>query len=268
MRLFPILVAFALAVSAGLSAGEAAPLRIAAAADLTTAMEELVALHRTTVAQEVSVTYGSSGLLARQVKEGAPFAVFFSANVGFIDALIATKHVLADSKALYARGRIVLWTKDGAVQPPAGLADLADARFRRIAIANPEHAPYGLAGQQALQQVGLWDGLRERLVYGENISQTLQFVQSGNADVGIVALSLGIATPGGSWALLDDTLHRPIDQGLAITSRAPDPAAARAFVATVTGDAGRAIMRRYGFVLPGEELDPAILKGAHGRLAR
>lgn len=265
----PRLLAFPLlAVSAALAASEAAPVRVAAAADLAKAMEDLIVLHRKAAAQEVTATVGSSGLLKRQIAEGAPFDVFFSANVGFIDDLIARQHAAADSKALYARGRIVLWTRDGAVAPPAGLADLTDARFRRIAIANPDHAPYGLAGQQALQKLGLWDGVRGRLVFGENIAQTMQYVQSGNAEIGIVALSLAIATPGGSWALLDDTLHQPIDQGLAVTSRAADPAAARAFVATVTGESGRAILRSYGFVLPGERLDPAILRAAHGRLAR
>jgi molybdate transport system substrate-binding protein len=263
-----ILAALLLTICATLTAAEAAPVRVAAAADLTKAMDDLIALHTKTAAQEVTVTFGSSGLLKKQIAEGAPFDVFFSANVGFIDDLIAKNQAVADSKALYARGRIVLWTKGGAVAPPAGLADLTDGRFRRIAIANPEHAPYGLAAQQALQKLGLWDGVRERLVFGENIAQTMQYVQSGNAEVGIVALSLAIATPGGSWALLDDTLHQPIDQGLAITSRAADPAAARAFVATVTGEAGRTIMRRDGFVLPGEQLDPAILTEAHGRLAR
>jgi molybdate transport system substrate-binding protein len=261
MTMIRSLVVLMLACSASMAAVEAAPVRVAAAADLTKAMEDLMALHAQTAAQKVTVTFGSSGLLAKQIAAGAPFDVFFSANVGFIDALIAQQQAVADSKVLYARGRIVLWSKAGTVVPPSGLADLADARFKRIALANPDHAPYGLAGQQALHTVGMWEGVRARLVFGENVSQTLHYVQSGNAEVGIVALSLALATPGGTWTLLDDALHQPLDQGLAITSRAADPAAARAFVATVTGAEGRAIMRRYGFVLPGESLDPATLDG-------
>ena len=244
------------------------PRRIAAAADLAPAMKDLLVLHRERTQREATVTFGSSGLLARQIEQGAPFDVLFSANVAFVDRLINQKLGVAGSRALYARGRIVLWSKAGGIRPPDSLRDLTDARFKRIAIANPEHAPYGLAAQQALQKLGLWESVRDRLVFGENISQTLQFAQTGNAEVAIVALSLAIATPQGSWALLDEQLHQPIDQGLMVVAASADVPGASVFTALVTGTDGRAILQRYGFVLPGEALDPALLEHAHGRIAR
>lgn len=244
------------------------PLRIAAAADLAPAMKELVALHRERTQREATVTLGSSGLLAKQIEQGAPFDVLFSANVGFVDKLISQKLGVAESRALYARGRIVLWSKAGGIQPPDSLRDLTDARFKRIAIANPEHAPYGLAAQQALLKLGLWESMRDRLVFGENVGQTLQFAQTGNAEVAIVALSLAIATPEGAWALLDDQLHQPIDQGLMVVAASANMPGATAFAALVTGKDGRAVLQRYGFVLPDETLDPALLEKAHGRVAR
>ena len=249
-------------------AAPAPPLRLAAAADLAPAMQELVALHRERTQREATVTLGSSGLLAKQIEQGAPFDVLFSANVAFVDKLISQRLGVAGSRALYARGRIVLWSKAGGVQPPDSLRDLTDARFKRIAIANPEHAPYGLAAQQALHQQGVWERVRNRLVFGENVGQTLQFAQTGNAEVAIVALSLAIATPQGSWALLDQQLHQPIDQGLMVVAASSDVPGASVFTGLVTGKDGRAILQRYGFVLPGEALDPALLEQAHGRLAR
>ncbi len=249
-------------------AEETAPLRIAAAADLAKALEDLTAWHQAKTQQPATVTLGSSGLLARQIAQGAPFDVFFSANVAFIDNLIAQGHGLAASRTLYGRGRIVLWTKAGGILPPEGLADLTDPRFQRIAIANPDHAPYGLAARQAMQQSGIWEVVQSRLVYGENVGQTLHYAQSGNAEVAVVALSLAIPTPGGTWTLIDDRLHQPLDQGLMVLATSRQRQASEAFVAQVTSPEGRAVLRRYGFVQPGETLDPALLERAHGRLPR
>ena len=249
-------------------AEETAPLRIAAAADLAKALEDLTAWHQAETRQPATVTLGSSGLLARQIAQGAPFDVFFSANAGFIDDLIAQGHGVASSRALYGRGRIVLWTKAEGILPPEGLADLTDRRFTRIAIANPDHAPYGQAARQAMQQSGIWDAVHRRLVYGENVGQTLHYAQTGNAEVAVVALSLAIPTPGGTWTLIDDRLHQPLDQGLMVVATSRQRQASEAFAARVTSPAGLAILRRYGFVQPGETLDPALLERANGRLPR
>jgi len=267
-RLRALVAALLLSVTALPGAAAPAPLRVAAASDAAFALPELIALHQQSTPGGITTTLGSSGLLARQITQGAPFDVFFSANVAFVDALIAAGHAQPASKAVYARGRIVLWSKAGGVAPAVAVADLRDPRFQRIAIATPEHAPYGLAAKQALISAGLWDDLRPRLVYGENIQQTLQFATSGNAEVAIVALSLAIPTPGGAWTLIDDALHQPLDQALVITTRSTQSAAASAFTTTVNSPAGRAILARFGLVLPGETLDPAILDAARGPQAR
>jgi molybdate transport system substrate-binding protein len=244
---------------AGAPAGQG-PVTVAAAADLAAAIEPLQALYRRDHGGEVTVVLGSTGLLARQIAEGAPFDVFFAANVAFVDGLIREGHGVADTKAIYARGRIVLWTREG--EPEARtLADLRDPRFRQIAIAQPEHAPYGLAAKQAIESAGLWAELEPRIVYGTNVSATLKLATSGNAEAAIVALSLAVATPGGRWHLVEETLHAPLDQALVVTRQARDPVAARAFRDAVTGPEGRAILNRFGFVLPGDVLDPATLVG-------
>lgn len=265
-RLLRLLVAALLMTGAALRGASLptapTPLRVAAASDVAFALPELIALHQRTTPGAITTTLGSSGLLARQIAQGAPFDLFFSANAAFVDGLIAEGHAQAASRAVYARGRIVLWSKAGGVAPASALDDLRDPRFQRIAIATPEHAPYGLAAQQALVRAELWAALRPRLVYGENIQQTLQFAISGNAEVAIVALSLAIPTPGGTWTLIDDALHHPMDQALVVTARSTQPAAATAFAATVGSPAGRAILARFGLVLPGETLDPVILDAA------
>ncbi|TVR41099.1 MAG: molybdate ABC transporter substrate-binding protein [Planctomycetota bacterium] len=244
------------------------PLRIAAASDLAFALPELIALYQQSHPGAVTTTLGSSGLLTRQIAQGAPYDVFFSANMAFIDDLVSDGHGLAASQALYGRGRIVLWSRRGGVAAPRSLEDLRDARFRRIALATPEHAPYGLAAKQALISAGLWEGLRPRLVYGENIKQAMQMAESGNAEVAIIALSLAIPGGHGDWSLIDERLHEALDQGLVITTVSSRKDAATAFVAAVTGPAGREILARYGFVLPGETLDPNLLEAAGGRVIR
>src|SRR5215813_6031674 len=150
------------------------PLKVAAAADLARAFPEVAAAFEKESGQKVTFTFGSTGLLSKQIIEGAPFDVFAAANVSYVDDILKTGTCAGDSKALYARGHIGIWTRKGtSVAPPKTLADLADPRFVRIAIANPEHAPYGKAAQQALEKLGIWDKVKPRLVYGENIQQTL-----------------------------------------------------------------------------------------------
>jgi molybdate transport system substrate-binding protein len=226
-------------------------LRVAAAADLALAFRDIGAAYQKQYGQPVVFSFGSTGLLAKQISQGAPFDLFAAANSSFADDVIRDGACLADSKALYARGRIVLWARSGA---PNSVRELADPRFVKIAIANPEHAPYGRAAMEALQQAGVWEAVRPRLVYGENVQQTLQFAETGNAEVAVVALSLAIVS-GGEYLEVPAELHRPIDQALVVCSRQPDAAAAaRRFSGFVNGESGRAIMRRYGFLLPGEGL--------------
>jgi molybdate transport system substrate-binding protein len=251
-----ISAALAAAVTLGAGRAGAAPpssLKVAAAADLALAFKELGAAFEKKSGEKVIFSFGSTGLLEKQIVEGAPFDVFAAANISFADDAIKAGACVADSKALYARGRIVAWwRKDGGIAAPKTLADLADKRFVKIAIANPEHAPYGRAAQQALEKAGVWSQVKPRLVYGENVQQTLQFAQSGNAEVALVALSLAVVSDGG-YFVVDDKLHLPIDQALVACGKdAARLARARSFAAYVNSPEGRAIMKRYGFLLPGE----------------
>lgn len=229
------------------------PLKVAAAADLSLAFKEVGAAYERASGDKVLFSFGSTGLLEKQIVQGAPYDVFAAANVSFADDAVAGGACAADSKALYARGRIVVWWRKGAgVAPPKSVAELADARFVKIAIANPAHAPYGKAAEEAMHGAGVWAAVKPKLVFGENVQQTLQFAQSGNAEAALVALSLAVVSDG-EYLLVDDALHAPIDQALVACGRDPERRRrARAFIAFVDSPAGRAIMKKYGFLLPGE----------------
>jgi molybdate transport system substrate-binding protein len=250
-----VLVAFlAFGCNAERPQAPAPPIRIAAAADLSLAFEALGSAFERETGQRVSFSFGSTGLLAKQIREGAPFDLFAAANVSFVEEVVQAGACDASTQAPYARGRIALWTKRLALDPPSGLSDLADARFRRIAIANPEHAPYGQAAKQALERAGSWDAVKTRLVYGENVRQTLQFAETGNVEAAIVALALVVNDRENPWALIDEALHRPIDQALVVCARGSQRAGGEAFARFAGSEPGRAVMRRYGFLLPGEAL--------------
>ncbi|MEX1019936.1 MAG: molybdate ABC transporter substrate-binding protein [Litorilinea sp.] len=228
---------------------------VSAASDLIPAFEAIGPVFTAATGTPVVFNFGSSGLLAQQIEQGAPVDVYASANRQYVQELLDGGHVVEDSVAAYGQGRITLWLRADSALDLTTLDELSNPAVTRIAIANPEHAPYGMAARQALQRAGLWETLQPQLILGENVAATLQYVESGNVDVGIVALSLSLAAgPAGRWTLIPADLHDPIEQTLAVVTRAPQPAAAHAFVAYVNSDAGRAVMRQFGFVLPGEEL--------------
>lgn len=238
-------------VTNALAAPAVPEITVAAASDLRPAFEELGAKFTEATGTKVTFSFGSSGQLREQVINGAPFDLFASANVAFVDEVIAEGRGVAETKADYAFGRVVIWTPDG-VMLPEEIAELSSDEFRRIAIANPEHAPYGLAAQQALEASGTYDAVKDRLVFGENISDTFEIVKSGNADAGIIALSLAIAD-GGEYALIPAELHDPLQQALVVTSTGAQGEAAAAFAEFIGSPDGREVMVSYGFVLPGEE---------------
>ncbi len=241
------------------ASGENEPLLVAAAADLTFAFRDLAKRYEEETGRRVVLSFGSTGLLERQIAEGAPFDVFAAANLAFVDDAIASGACLEDSKTLYAAGRIVLFAAPGASFVAHGMADLADARVRRIAIANPDHAPYGRAAKQAIERAGLVAATAPKLVYGENVQEALQFARSGNADVAIVAQSLATVTPG-EWSPIPPGLHDRIDQALVVCTHGRAGAAAgRRFAAFVGSRESRAIMQRYGFAFPD---DPPLEAGA------
>lgn len=221
-------------------------LTVAAAADLTPAFEELGREFESVTKTKVVFVFGSTGMLTRQIENGAPFDLFAAANVSYVDQLDQKGLIVPGSKAIYARGRITLWTPNESPLRLQGIADLTRPEVQRVAIANPDHAPYGLAAKQALQSAGIWDRVQPKLVYGDNIRQTLQYAETGNVEVAIVALSLSIQS-NGRWTLIPEELHQPIDQGLAIMKTTKNEQAARAFAAFISSPQGKAIMKKYGF---------------------
>jgi molybdate transport system substrate-binding protein len=205
--------------------------------------------------QSVQVTYGSSGNFFAQISQGAPFDVFFSADIEYPRALEAVGLAEPGATRPYAEGRIVTWVRDESPMDveALGLAAVLDPAAERVAVANPEHAPYGRAAQEAMEASDLWDAVQPRLVLGENVSQAAQYVESGAADIGVLALSLAIAPPlchEGRYALVPADLHPPILQGALVLADAAHPDAARGFLDFVLGPEGRAALDRYGFLLP------------------
>jgi molybdate transport system substrate-binding protein len=229
------------------------PLHVAAASDLALAFKEVGAAFEKESGKHVEFSFGSTGLLAKQISEGAPFDAFAAANISFVDDVVRDGACLGDTKSLYARGRIVMWSKDP-WSLPKDITDLEDPKYAKVAIANPEHAPYGRAAREAMANSGVWANVQPRAVFGENVQQTLMFARSGNADVAIVALSLAVTSPG-NFVPIDPSLHEPLDQALVVCkggSKRPKTNEARSFVEFVGSAPGRAIMRRFGFLLPGE----------------
>ncbi|WP_017940511.1 MULTISPECIES: molybdate ABC transporter substrate-binding protein [unclassified Thioalkalivibrio] len=231
------------------------PLTIAAASDLRFALDEILDAYREVHPDDaVRVTYGSSGRMTTQIMNGAPYDVFFSADIAYPQKLRAEGHAATEPE-VYAIGRIVLWSNrmDASTMT---LEDLLRDDIRRVAIASPTHAPYGVRAMEALQSVGVWDDLQPKIVNGDNIAQTARMVQAGGAEIGIIALSLAEFPDLAEHPhhLIDDALHEPLTQGFIITRRGEHNATAHRFADYMNGDTARDIMRRYGFVMPGEEL--------------
>lgn len=236
--------------------GDAA-LVVAGASDLRPAFEEIGELFTAETGHEVVFDFGSSGQLAQRVIEGAPVDLFASANVSLVDEVLESGVGDPETKATYAFGKITIWSLPGSWGDWSNLDDLvADPGIEFLAIANPEHAPYGLAAKEALESAGLWETIEPKLVYGENISDTQRLADTGDADAAIVALSLAIAAGDeGEWVLIDEELHEPLEQALVVTADDPRRVeAAEAFAAFVNQPEGREVMVKYGFFLPGEEL--------------
>lgn len=244
--------ALALALAAGACRNAPSPahrpLVVAAAADLSRAFADIGDAWARQGHARPTMTFGSSGLLAAQIAQGAPFDAFASADVAYVRDAVRSGRCDGATQTLYARGRLALVTRAG-LAPAASLADLADPRFGRVAIANPEHAPYGRAAREALEGAGAWGAVQPRLVFGENVRQALQYVQSGNADAALVARSLAVAA-GLPFAAVDEALHRPLAQALVACGQGASATDARAFVRFVASPAGQAILRRHGFAPP------------------
>lgn len=231
----------------------AVTLTVAAAADLTPAFQELGILFTEQTDIQIVFNFGSTGQLTQQIEQGAPLDVFAAANRSYIDDLEQAGLVMTDTVALYAQGRLTIWTRADSPLTFESIDDLTQESVKQIAIANPEHAPYGVAAREALESAGLWETVQPKLILGENIAQTLQYAETGNVDVGMVALSLSIAAGDeGRYVLIPADLHNPLNQALAVVTSTEHEPEARQFATFVNSEAGREIMRRYGFILPGE----------------
>jgi molybdate transport system substrate-binding protein len=239
---------------ARLPAQQQTPLRVAAAADLQFALKDIAQQFEHQTGREVEITFGSSGNFFAQIQNGAPFDVFFSADIDYPTRLQQAGLTAPNSLLKYAVGRIVIWMpSDSKIDLLAQKWNaLLDPTVQKIAIANPEHAPYGRAAVEALKHAGIYEKVQPKLVYGENISQAAQFVQSGSAQAGIIALSLAVSPAmktGQRWGVPVDQ-YAPIEQAAVILKSAQDKESARAFLAFVSSDVGQRTLTNFGFAIP------------------
>ena len=252
MRLIGKIALLAVCLTLAVSV-RAQTLRVAAAADLQFAMNDVAGRYEKDSGKKVEVSYGSSGNFRTQIENGAPFDLFFSADLQYPKMLISSGLADGGTLYIYAHGRLVLWAPAGANLDLAerGLNALKDPKITKIAIANPEHAPYGRAAVAALQTAGLYDEVKSKLVYGENISQAAQFASSGSAQVGILALSLTYADSmksGERWEV-PENLYPPLEQAAVVISASKNKAAASAFLDYVKSNEGRDVLAKYGFTV-------------------
>ncbi|WP_194755779.1 molybdate ABC transporter substrate-binding protein [Aliidiomarina indica] len=231
-------------------------LTIAAASDLRFALNDIVQRYQSEFPNaDIQVIYGSSGKMTTQIMHGAPYDIFFSADIAFPQQLEAAGFT-ASTPEVYGIGRIVIWSARYQVENWT-LQDLLNPDIRRIAIAQPTHAPYGMRAKEAMQSEGVWEQLAAKMVYGENIAQAAQMAQSGAADVAIIALALakGSQLSGVGYGLIDAELHEPLTQGFVITKRAEKNALARHFAAYMQSCVARELMQHYGFVLSRHDVE-------------
>jgi molybdate transport system substrate-binding protein len=222
---------------------------VLAAADLQRVLPQIAAAWQARTGHRVEIVFGSTGNLTTQVENGAPGDLFLSASERFVDRLERGGHVVPETRAVYAEGRLALVWRAGA-PAPAGPAALAGEAYRTVAIANPEHAPYGEAARQVLEGAGAWAAVRGRLVLAENVAQALQFVRSGNADAGISALGIVIDDAAVPHRPVDPALHAPLRQTGAVLRASARPDLAADLLRELTGPRGREAFLRHGFGAP------------------
>jgi molybdate transport system substrate-binding protein len=230
-------------------------INVVAAADLSAALQEVAANYEKRTGVVVKLSFGASGALTQQIQNGAPFDVFFSADMDYPRQLIAGGQAESATLYRYAVGRLVLWVPKNSPLDvePKGIDVLLDPSVKKISIANPQHAPYGRAAVSTLKHYGLYEKISERLVLGENVSQAAQFVESGNAQAGFVALAHAIAPAmqgKGKYWVVPAEAYPPLDQGVVLISHSAHPQEAAAFLEYVKAAEGAAVLRRYGFTLP------------------
>lgn len=219
--------------------------QVAAASDLSVAFEELGRLFEARTGHTVTFSFAASGALAQQLSQGAPYDLFAAASGAFVDRAVQSGACDGSSKALYARGHLVAWSKAGVRLET--LSDLRQREIAHIAIASPEHAPYGTAAREALTSAGLWAELAPKIVQAENVRQALQFAETGNADVALVARSLIVPQSTGQKLAIDPALYQPLEQTLVVCRHGNNLEGGRAFAKLIESAEGQALLRRYGF---------------------
>lgn len=222
---------------------------VAAAANLTNVFEEVGSAFKAKTGAEAVFNYGSTAQLAKQIENGAPFDLFAAADTEHVDSLVATRKLIGDSRAVYALGQLALWIPNGEKTGIRELKDLASQRVRFIAVAQPELAPYGKATIEAFTNAHLWENLKPKVVYANNISQAKQLAASGNADVALTAYSL-VLHEKGIVVKVDPHLYHAIEQALAIVASSGRIEEAKLFRAFVLGPEGRTILAKSGYMLP------------------
>ncbi|MGH7148164.1 MAG: molybdate ABC transporter substrate-binding protein [Nitrospiraceae bacterium] len=248
------MIALCMFVITGVNLAVAEEITIAAASDLNFAFKEIVAEYEKTTGIHVKLTLGSSGNFYAQIQNGAPFDLYFSADIAYPRKLEEAGLTVPDSLYQYAVGRIVMWTgHESHIDVTQGFEVLREPTVKKIAIANPKHAPYGRAAIAAMEYFKVYDQVKDKLILGENISQAAQFVESGACDIGIIALSLAVApamkSRGAYWEIPAEA-HPSLEQGAVILKSSKQQESAKQFLAFIKGAQGQAIMTRYGFVVP------------------
>ncbi|MFZ1766851.1 MAG: molybdate ABC transporter substrate-binding protein [Candidatus Nitrotoga sp.] len=236
----------------GSSIAMAENITIVAASSIKFAMTDIVnkfnAIHRN---DEVKTIYGASGKLTSQIQNGAPFDIFFAADTNF-PQILKKEGLTSTDPVVYAVGRLVIWSSTTDATKLT-LQKLSESTIRKLAIANPELAPYGMRAKEAMKSAGVWDKIKDKLVFGENVEHTAQMVSTGAADAGLIPLSLALnpaMVKQGGYSLIDDSLHEPLAQSFVITKRAKDSALARQFAAYFQTPESRKIVESYGFAVP------------------
>lgn len=261
MRRRPFLAALLMViVPCGACQSDTRTLTVSAAADLSDAFSEIGRLYTAESGVNVSFNFGSTGQLAHQVEQGAPVDIFAAASIDYIVELEKKGSLIPESRQIYGIGRLVLWSRLDSPAKVGQLDELNQAAVKRIAIANPEHAPYGMAAREALVAAGLWPDLLPRIVMAGNVREALQYAESGDVDVAIIARSLcpTATNPGrvaGNWSLVPDTLHRPLIQAMGIVSGSQNRDLAEEFTSLVASEKGKQILTRYGFTIPQGEAE-------------
>lgn len=233
-----------------LSEASASEILVSAASDLTGAFKEIGAMYEKESGDRVVFNFGSTGILAQQIEGGAPIDLFAAANKKYVEDLERKGLIIPETKRVYAVGKIVIATPKGSAML-SSLQDLLRPEIKRVAIANPSHAPYGMAAKEAMERAGVWGKVKDRIVYSENIRQAMQYVETGNVDAAIVALSLSKGSDI-NYTLIPQELYSPIEQAMTVIRGAKNERKARELADFITGPKGRAVMERYGFGLPAE----------------